>query len=162
LGSEALLGWVVTCQTTLNSKCGRLAGWAVLNFYFRLARLKQSCWRKNCKSSPFSEPKPLMAEQAGFGGEGEVKFRSPGEIRDARFRETCRTCQDPNKPPNRMRGDNEICIRPLHRTCQDSNKTPKQDAEATTESAFGLCITNSSFIWGWNARLVSIRPHPFP
>jgi hypothetical protein len=97
LGSEALLGWVVTYQTTLNRKCGRLVWWAALDYYFRLARLKQSHWRKNCKSLPFSEPKPLMADKAGFEGEGEVEFSSPGKIRDARdegFQEIFRTCQD--------------------------------------------------------------------
>jgi hypothetical protein len=43
-----------------------------------------------------------MAEKAGFEGEGEVEFRSPGKVRDARdegFQETCRTCQDSNKTP---------------------------------------------------------------
>jgi hypothetical protein len=44
LGSEAFLGQVVTYQTTLNRKCKRLVGWAALDFYFRLARLKQSHW----------------------------------------------------------------------------------------------------------------------
>jgi hypothetical protein len=87
----------VTYQTTLNRKCGRLVGWAALDFYFRLAQLKQSHWRKNCKSLPFSEPKPPMVEKAGFEGQGEVEFRSPGNIRGARdegFQETCRTCGD--------------------------------------------------------------------
>ena len=57
-----------------------------------------------------------MAEKAGFEGEGEVEFRSPGKIRDARdegFQETCRTCQDSNKTPKRHARDNEICVRPL-------------------------------------------------
>ena len=56
-----------------------------------------------------------MAEKAGFEGEGEVEFRSPGKIRDARdegFQETCRTCQDSNKIPKRHERDNEICVRP--------------------------------------------------
>jgi len=56
-----------------------------------------------------------MAEKAGFEGEGEVEFRSPGKIRDARdegFQETCRTCQDSNKTPKRHARDNEICVRP--------------------------------------------------
>jgi hypothetical protein len=44
-------------------------------------------------SLPFSEPKPLMAEKAGFEGEGEVEFRSPGKIRDARVK------VDSNKTP---------------------------------------------------------------
>ena len=105
----------MTYQTTLNRKCRRLVGWAALDFYFRLARLKQSHWWKNCKPFPFSEPKPLMAEKAGFEGEGEVEFRSPGKIRDARdegFQETCRTCQDSNKTPKRRARDNGICVQP--------------------------------------------------
>ena len=56
-----------------------------------------------------------MAEKAGFEGEGEVEFRSPGKIRDERdegFQETCRTCQDSNKTPKRHARDNEICVRP--------------------------------------------------
>ena len=60
-----------------------------------------------------------MAEKAGFEGEGEVEFRSPGKIRDARdegFQETCRTCQDSNKTPKRHARDNEICVRPLKAT----------------------------------------------
>ena len=57
-----------------------------------------------------------MAEKAGFEGEGEVEFRSPGKIRDVRdegFQETCRTCQDSNKTPKRHARDNEICVRPF-------------------------------------------------
>ena len=57
-----------------------------------------------------------MAEKAGFEGEGEVEFRSPGKIRDERdegFQETCRTCQDSNKTPKRHARDNEICVRPM-------------------------------------------------
>jgi hypothetical protein len=56
-----------------------------------------------------------MAEKAGFEGEGEVEFRSPGKIRDARdegFQETCRTCQDSNKTPKQDARENEICVRP--------------------------------------------------
>jgi hypothetical protein len=63
-----------------------------------------------------------MAEKAGFEGEGEVEFRSPGKIRDARdegFQETCRTSQDSNKTPKRRAMDNEICVRP-----QPPGKTP--------------------------------------
>ena len=61
-----------------------------------------------------------MAEKAGFEGEGEVEFRSPGKIRDARdegFQETCRTCQDSNKTPKRHARDNEICVRPESDLC---------------------------------------------
>jgi hypothetical protein len=96
------LEWVLTYQATLNRKCGRLVGWAALGFYFRFARLKQHHWRKKYKSLPFSEPKPLMAEKAGFEGTGEVEFRSPGKIHgacDEGFQEACRTCQDSNKTP---------------------------------------------------------------
>ena len=56
-----------------------------------------------------------MAEKAGFEGEGEVEFRSPGKIRDERdegFQQACRTCQDSNKTPKRHARDNEICVRP--------------------------------------------------
>ena len=56
-----------------------------------------------------------MAEKAGFEGEGEVEFRSPGKIRDARdegFQETCRTCQDSNKTPNDMRGTTKSAFGP--------------------------------------------------
>jgi hypothetical protein len=34
--SEAFLGWVVTYPTTLNRRCGRLVGWAALDFTFDL------------------------------------------------------------------------------------------------------------------------------
>jgi hypothetical protein len=65
-----------------------------------------------------------MAEKAGFEGEGEVDFRSPGEVRDARdegFQETCRTCQD-------------------------SNKTPQTGCEVTTKSTFSRLASRS--YWG--------------
>jgi hypothetical protein len=39
---------------------------------------------KNCKALPISEPKQHSAHsrKAGFEGEGEVRLRSPGQIRD--------------------------------------------------------------------------------
>ena len=78
-----------------------------------------------------------MAEKAGFEGEGEVEFRSPGKIRDARdegFQETCRTCQDSNKTPKRHARDNEICVRPM----------VKVDL-TTTRRAGGVCVQDRRF-----------------
>ena len=79
-----------------------------------------------------------MAEKAGFEGEGEVEFRSPGKIRDARdegFQETCRTCQDSNKIPKRHARDNEICVRPANERKKDPEnreETPTSNRPAST------------------------------
>jgi hypothetical protein len=65
-----------------------------------------------------------MAEKAGFEGESEVEFRSPGKIRDARdggFQETCRTCQH-------------------------FQQNPQTGCEVTTKSAFGPTCASPSWV----------------
>ena len=106
-------------QTTLNRKCGRLVGWAALDFCFRLVRLKQSHWRKNCKPCHFQNQSRSWQRKQDLKVKAKWNSAAQGRfIRDARdggFQET-------------------------YRTVPTFQQTPQTRCEVTTKSAFGQWV----------------------